>query len=240
MNITIDALKQSITHWEHIRDGLEHSYGSADCALCELYYEIKCEGCPVQVHTKISRCDDTPYVQFTSHRKLLHGDKKGILSDEWCETCERLAHEEVVFLGSLLSKQYKHKAYSPLKKPKPEPKFKVGDLVTSGEGDKRIVREFYWDNITSEYIYACSPFFILDVSEVWTMPNVNYTEKSLRKTTYEIGDYVTYNRGGNLYVITEIEGDCIRVLNGMNGWRSFFYKEPNIIPVSLSPFQNKR
>ncbi len=47
---TLTALKASIEHWRRMETGTtandEEPYGQ-DCALCQLFVELNCEGCPV-------------------------------------------------------------------------------------------------------------------------------------------------------------------------------------------------
>jgi len=62
------ALKESIRkykwlvawHKAHPKAPAQISDGNS-CALCELYYDEGCEGCPVSKYTGLSKCQKTPW-----------------------------------------------------------------------------------------------------------------------------------------------------------------------------------
>ena len=58
-----EALEKSIKHWEDNAgdDPKKWSVGASKCALCDLYYEDFCRGCPVRMRTGITNCAGTPY-----------------------------------------------------------------------------------------------------------------------------------------------------------------------------------
>ena len=60
---TKEALQKSIEHWKRMRDNpsKDEVPGPETCALCEKFYGLECEGCPVAEYTGESGCDDTPY-----------------------------------------------------------------------------------------------------------------------------------------------------------------------------------
>lgn len=51
MNVVAKAaLEKSIAHWERMANGTRNEGeipGTLDCALCRLYYDSLCHGCPV-------------------------------------------------------------------------------------------------------------------------------------------------------------------------------------------------
>ena len=102
--ITLDALKESIEHWERIYTNTRHEgehCGAHDCALCKLfnnnYFEHLdqgkscCEGCPVEAYTGVPFCDNTPYHYLRAFK---------LYSKEFMQ----VAKEEYEFLKSLLPK----------------------------------------------------------------------------------------------------------------------------------------
>jgi len=95
---TEKALKDSIAHWERMRDNKRyeiHEYPSAsDCALCKLFCfgkSYSCGGCPVMKKTGLRLCRNTPFQKAFLE---FHGgtDERWIVA----------ANEEIEFLKSLL------------------------------------------------------------------------------------------------------------------------------------------
>lgn len=69
---TLQALKESIAHWERMRDG--DAYGGEEptdlhCALCQLFNNentsdvYRCEDCPIYEDTGRKFCSGTPYIK---------------------------------------------------------------------------------------------------------------------------------------------------------------------------------
>lgn len=57
------ALKQSIKHWERMRDdpeGKEEPFID-DCPCCQEFHTMCCEGCPISEAVDDWGCDGTPY-----------------------------------------------------------------------------------------------------------------------------------------------------------------------------------
>ena len=61
------AFELSIEKWEAIVNHLEESnsksidsQGFETCALCELYFEFCCSGCPISENTGMEGCEGTP------------------------------------------------------------------------------------------------------------------------------------------------------------------------------------
>jgi len=103
---TLEALRKSIEKWEKIVAGKGEDQGSSNCALCQLFMERGCRGCPVFFETGITACYDTPYDDWINHQKDEHfyGSKiMGYIIK--CPECKRLAQEELEFLKSLLPKK---------------------------------------------------------------------------------------------------------------------------------------
>ena len=70
-----DALENSIKHWEanvraeHVKDT---SASSDDCALCSLFYDKWCVGCPVALHIGDERCRFMEYREAADARRGWH------------------------------------------------------------------------------------------------------------------------------------------------------------------------
>ena len=94
---TLQALQESIEHWERLANGTrkegETIYGE-DCALCALFYtgEEDCVGCPVAEQTGKPECHGTPWLQ------AMDALRKGYGSDEF----KAAARVQLEFLKSLL------------------------------------------------------------------------------------------------------------------------------------------
>ena len=74
--LALDALDESIAHWERLRDGRERevtehywdrsltrleSPKSDDCACCQQYNTSNCTGCPIAIYVGGGDCRGTPY-----------------------------------------------------------------------------------------------------------------------------------------------------------------------------------
>lgn len=93
--LTINAVKDSISHWEQMRD--ERNCGEVPdasfCALCDLFNN-DCRQCPVMIVTGETDCVDTPF--YEARIAFEEG------SDEvWREA----AQKEIDFLKSLLPEE---------------------------------------------------------------------------------------------------------------------------------------
>lgn len=58
------ALEESIAHWRKNAAAVnpeDVKMGASSCALCDLFYDKSCEGCPVVERTKQQLCANTPY-----------------------------------------------------------------------------------------------------------------------------------------------------------------------------------
>ena len=72
MSIEAEALKESIKHWERMRDGTyaedEHT-GSDDCACCNHWFwgDPVCSGCPIAAYEGSVFCRNTPYDSISSY-----------------------------------------------------------------------------------------------------------------------------------------------------------------------------
>ena len=98
---TLDALKASIAHWQEnlakAKAGKRFELGSSECALCGLFAEDDCNGCPVKDKTKIFGCIGTPY--YKVRNVLLYRRQSGDLAEA--------TKDEVEFLQSLLPPEEK-------------------------------------------------------------------------------------------------------------------------------------
>lgn len=57
---TLEALKISIGTWERRAAGAKIEVAPANCALCDLFYDNDCTGCPVLAATGLFQCAGTP------------------------------------------------------------------------------------------------------------------------------------------------------------------------------------
>lgn len=58
------ALVRSIKHWaknEQVLQSWEPDIGPDDCALCDLFYDWDCRGCPIRIATGLEYCEGSPY-----------------------------------------------------------------------------------------------------------------------------------------------------------------------------------
>lgn len=101
---TLEALKESIQHWERMRDGkqLQYEVPTADCCpLCDLYSPIdaddcdRCIGCPVFFKTMRKSCYGSPYYE-AYHAWEWRFERP--------ESWKPAAQSEIDFLKSLLPK----------------------------------------------------------------------------------------------------------------------------------------
>lgn len=61
---TLDALDKSIQHWQNYADGKgeKECYPVvSNCALCAIFYDADCRGCPIKETTGVFRCANSPY-----------------------------------------------------------------------------------------------------------------------------------------------------------------------------------
>jgi hypothetical protein len=99
---TLKALKASIAKWKRnakATDPWKYKIGAKDCALCGLFLDDDCSGCPVRAKTGKPFCFDSPYVDAS--RALV-----------WWQDCDGApdqalgaAQAEVAFLKSLLPEE---------------------------------------------------------------------------------------------------------------------------------------
>lgn len=97
---TLAALRASIRHWELMRDdphGPERPTGDM-CALCNLFLDKECAGCPVAQRAGHLMCKGTPY-----HYAHWLFYTIPLPDADW----RRAAQAEIKFLKSLLPKQRK-------------------------------------------------------------------------------------------------------------------------------------
>lgn len=101
----INALRDSIAHWERMRD-LTHAEGEScyddSCALCGLFDSSKCETeefgrCPLLEHTSSYMCDHYTYIdarsEFLDH---LRGKTKNTCDRQYMiDTLQELLDKEL-------------------------------------------------------------------------------------------------------------------------------------------------
>lgn len=101
------ALRASIRKWRRIAYYGGEDEGERNCALCHLFHDHDCYGCPIAEETGERFCRGTPYRDWIRHFEDTH-------PDFWpsepfyviCNECERIAKEEVKFLRKLERKLY--------------------------------------------------------------------------------------------------------------------------------------
>lgn len=103
---TIEALNKSINKWEKIvRSTVALDKLSENCALCKLFNQGGCIGCPVSLRTNYSGCGKSPYREWIKHHDSEHNTQFGDYYHriKGCKECLDLATKELNFLISLLN-----------------------------------------------------------------------------------------------------------------------------------------
>lgn len=103
---TVQAIKESIAHWERMRDdpkcGEQPTVGF--CALCEMFLdearENCCSGCPVFEETGLLMCQGSPYP-----RASLAWYNLERWGEKYLPAWQQAAQAEIDFLKSLLPKE---------------------------------------------------------------------------------------------------------------------------------------
>ncbi|MCK9458787.1 MAG: hypothetical protein M0R80_04045 [Proteobacteria bacterium] len=99
---TLEALQGSIKKHENILAGIGRDKGPSNCPLCQLFWDIECDGCPISNKTGERCCENTPYNDWQEHITDEH-EMDYIDGDViYCPECERLVKMEIEFLKSLL------------------------------------------------------------------------------------------------------------------------------------------
>lgn len=105
---TLEALKKSIAHWDEnakATDPDKVSVIAEACALCDLFYEDQCHGCPVSKWTGQAECQGTPWVKaYSKHHewKQLAGTPNKERIAVAARRFRLTAEAEAEFLRSLL------------------------------------------------------------------------------------------------------------------------------------------
>lgn len=97
---TLTALQGSIKKWEEIVAGTGEDMGVMNCPLCQEFYRLQCEGCPVKTRTWQPLCADTPYDEWASEDEAAGGTGFATTPE-----LVALAQKELDFLRSLLPNQ---------------------------------------------------------------------------------------------------------------------------------------
>jgi hypothetical protein len=100
--ITLAALKGSVTKWERICNGIGCDHGGEDCPLCQ---EIGCRDCPIAQYTGNEQCRNTPYEEWIEHNNECH---HGYSRRVYCSTCQEIAEKELHFLRGLYEFHLEH------------------------------------------------------------------------------------------------------------------------------------
>lgn len=93
---TAEALEESIKKWEDIAAGTGVDLGKRNCALCGLFWDNDCVGCPVFKITGFTGCRETPYTKFMFSVRDSGSGRQAKTEEE-----KELAQREVDFLKSL-------------------------------------------------------------------------------------------------------------------------------------------
>ena len=103
-NFALKALEGSIKKWERIvaRKGVDNE--TANCPLCDMFYDSSCSNCPVSEKVEAIWCQKTPFDAWDKHQEDVHSDKKTRRVFKNCPKCKPLAQAELDFLKSLLPK----------------------------------------------------------------------------------------------------------------------------------------
>jgi hypothetical protein len=97
---TAKALEKSIAHWKRMYEAKDARLLSEEpteeyCALCKIFYEVGCVGCPVALRAETDWCSNTPYLsaRIAFDNWLMEGGSRA----EW----RKAARKEIKFLESL-------------------------------------------------------------------------------------------------------------------------------------------
>lgn len=106
---TIKAWKASVAHWERLASGNridDEGILSGDCALCDLFLEKNCKGCPVAAATGKSGCDGSPWISI--EEEFDRADEFGNGYDGYeSPGFLKAAKKELAFLKSLRTEKAK-------------------------------------------------------------------------------------------------------------------------------------
>ena len=99
----LQALNDSIKHWQENRDATtpsQVSVGWRSCALCLLFISSNCQGCPVADYLGTTGCEGSPYDDAVDYYndEIKYNPANDCLNDVWRELCQK----EIDFLKSLL------------------------------------------------------------------------------------------------------------------------------------------
>lgn len=94
------ALHSAIAHWEEnlasAPDGV--SVGVRRCALCNLFLQEACEGCPVAEATGQTRCNNSPYMGVLDALDIWDSEQ----SEDNSQNVKQAVQAELDFLKSLV------------------------------------------------------------------------------------------------------------------------------------------
>jgi hypothetical protein len=104
----IEALRQSIKHWEENVSAEtfgDVSIGNKSCSLCELYLMNDglpaCRGCPVSEETKDALCAGSPYEKVLPRWRIWRDYRTAKSKESFTSA----AQQELDFLRGLLEKE---------------------------------------------------------------------------------------------------------------------------------------
>ena len=100
----LEALEKSIEHWKRLSTGNRlpgEGIGPNNCALCGMFFEKSCRGCPVKEKTSKDSCMGTPYDQVS----VIYSNRKSDFDVYKSEEFLAAAKRELSFLESLLPEE---------------------------------------------------------------------------------------------------------------------------------------
>ena len=102
-NDVLRALEGSIEKWRKITFEGKQDLGRKDCPLCDKFWNIDCNGCPVS-DRGYHHCRNPEYKIWESRSHIM------TISDHChCRVCRKIAENEYNFLKSLLPEGYVEK-----------------------------------------------------------------------------------------------------------------------------------
>lgn len=109
------ALEESIEHWNRLANApdalaaIEEGISGENCALCTVYAEDRCSGCPVANHTGFIECRNSPYFdarRIFNDMRFIVKEKRGPAHGEHVDAFTECAGKELKFLIEVYNKTY--------------------------------------------------------------------------------------------------------------------------------------
>jgi len=94
----LELIDRSAMKWESIGAGIGLDAGPRNCALCSVFFECGCNGCPVKKYSGFDCCTNTPYDDWLFHMQIDHERWSDMPYFALCPECRRLAKLERSYL----------------------------------------------------------------------------------------------------------------------------------------------